>query len=112
MSTPFGINGGIVKYDRLAMLAYFIADRGRNLKFAARGQSKLDFVEDLTGNPTVLCYTRNGGEPHVGKTAHVRSEEHTSELQSLMRISYAVFCLQKKTNRQKLDDTVSSYIRT
>src|SRR3546814_7855209 len=31
----------------------------------------------------------------------VRSEEHTSELQSLMRISYAVFCLQKKKNRQK-----------
>src|SRR3546814_1590099 len=28
---------------------------------------------------------------------HVRSEEHTSELQSLMRISYAVFCLKKKT---------------
>src|SRR3546814_3867572 len=30
-----------------------------------------------------------------------RSEEHTSELQSLMRISYAVFCLKKKTNRTK-----------
>src|SRR3546814_7039437 len=30
----------------------------------------------------------------------VRSEEHTSELQSLMRISYAVFCLKKKTNTQ------------
>src|SRR3546814_8840119 len=29
-----------------------------------------------------------------------RSEEHTSELQSLMRISYAVFCLKKKTNDQ------------
>src|SRR3546814_4551233 len=29
--------------------------------------------------------------------AHGRSEEHTSELQSLMRISYAVFCLKKKT---------------
>src|SRR3546814_3224692 len=28
-----------------------------------------------------------------------RSEEHTSELQSLMRISYAVFCLKKKNNR-------------
>src|SRR3546814_16515511 len=28
-----------------------------------------------------------------------RSEEHTSELQSLMRLSYAVFCLKKKTNR-------------
>src|SRR3546814_9622313 len=30
-----------------------------------------------------------------------RSEEHTSELQSLMRISYAVFCLKKKTNKYK-----------
>src|SRR3546814_7337633 len=30
----------------------------------------------------------------------VRSEEHTSELQSLMRISYAVFCLKKKNNNQ------------
>src|SRR3546814_7038564 len=29
-----------------------------------------------------------------------RSEEHTSELQSLMRISYAVFCLKKKTNNK------------
>src|SRR3546814_10566927 len=31
-----------------------------------------------------------------GACLHRRSEEHTSELQSLMRISYAVFCLQKK----------------
>src|SRR3546814_10891911 len=31
---------------------------------------------------------------------HVRSEEHTSELQSLMRISYAVFCLKKKNKKQ------------
>src|SRR3546814_4244178 len=30
--------------------------------------------------------------------ASIRSEEHTSELQSLMRISYAVFCLKKKTD--------------
>src|SRR3546814_3491855 len=35
---------------------------------------------------------------HAGGVAHrlIRSEEHTSELQSLMRISYAVFCLKKK----------------
>src|SRR3546814_9870577 len=32
----------------------------------------------------------------------LRSEEHTSELQSLMRISYAVFCLQKKKNNEEL----------
>src|SRR3546814_3904920 len=35
---------------------------------------------------------------------HVRSEEHTSELQSLMRISYAVFCLKKK-NRKRNSNT-------
>src|SRR3546814_4740135 len=36
-----------------------------------------------------------GGGP-AGATLATRSEEHTSELQSLMRISYAVFCLKKK----------------
>src|SRR3546814_10876443 len=34
-----------------------------------------------------------------------RSEEHTSELQSLMRISYAVFCLNKKNKRRKQQNT-------
>src|SRR3546814_3137674 len=33
----------------------------------------------------------------LAEKVHHRSEEHTSELQSLMRISYAVFCLKKKT---------------
>src|SRR3546814_7518089 len=37
------------------------------------------------------------GEKPNGKAKSTRSEEHTSELQSLMRISYAVFCLKKKT---------------
>src|SRR3546814_8482776 len=35
---------------------------------------------------------------HPRGVRETRSEEHTSELQSLMRISYAVFCLKKKTN--------------
>src|SRR3546814_8118617 len=40
-----------------------------------------------------------------------RSEEHTSELQSLMRISYAVFCLKKKnTSQQSTTNTISSHI--
>src|SRR3546814_3644116 len=39
--------------------------------------------------------TRSSGV--YGRAATRRSEEHTSELQSLMRISYAVFCLKKKT---------------
>src|SRR3546814_9359043 len=37
----------------------------------------------------------------TGSTSNRRSEEHTSELQSLMRISYAVFCLKKKTKQSK-----------
>src|SRR3546814_9772802 len=37
-------------------------------------------------------------EPHL--RANLRSEEHTSELQSLMRISYAVFCLKKQKNQR------------
>src|SRR3546814_6546949 len=42
-----------------------------------------------------------GGAIHLAgevKARGARSEEHTSELQSLMRISYAVFCLKKKNN--------------
>src|SRR3546814_19890799 len=48
-----------------------------------------------------------GARPRLGvvhrctPTPRQRSEEHTSELQSLMRISYAVFCLKKKTNTIK-----------
>src|SRR3546814_4730634 len=38
-----------------------------------------------------------------------RSEEHTSELQSLMRISYAVFCLKKKIKNKKTKQTTQNY---
>src|SRR3546814_3651737 len=41
-------------------------------------------------------------------TISVRSEEHTSELQSLMRISYAVFCLTKKTSYTKTYTNIST----
>src|SRR3546814_6273395 len=37
--------------------------------------------------------------PGIGKLEQQRSEEHTSELQSLMRISYAVFCLKQKIHK-------------
>src|SRR3546814_3745193 len=45
----------------------------------------------------------------VEPQARQRSEEHTSELQSLMRISYAVFCLKKKTRQHILKINQSKY---
>src|SRR3546814_3487092 len=60
-----------------------------------------------------LEFARQGGE-ELGASSRVltggsrglpiRSEEHTSELQSLMRISYAVFCLKKKKDTQKTNN--------
>src|SRR3546814_5804974 len=62
-------------------------------------QSQLDY-----GNVTMLAMISRATNNLNGS----RSEEHTSELQSLMRISYAVFCLKKKKyqlNRYSCNDT-------
>src|SRR3546814_6636167 len=48
-------------------------------------------------NPASVAFSLANAVPHV-VALFTRSEEHTSELQSLMRISYAVFCLKKKKN--------------
>src|SRR3546814_3436519 len=47
------------------------------------------------------------GDRQDRAAAHPRSEEHTSELQSLMRISYAVFCLKKKKQRNRHTTQIS-----
>src|SRR3546814_3287057 len=44
-------------------------------------------------------FTEAVGDVYLSSLIALRSEEHTSELQSLMRISYAVFCLKQKTNK-------------
>src|SRR3546814_16616891 len=51
--------------------------------------------------PVVECEGGNAGRDALSARTARRSEEHTSELQSLMRISYAVFCLKKKTKKKK-----------
>src|SRR3546814_3385854 len=63
------------------------------------------------GGLVCVSATRLGDEVHVkvdddGPGIEPRSEEHTSELQSLMRISYAVFCLKKKKHTNKLTHKV------
>src|SRR3546814_3476596 len=45
------------------------------------------------------CRANKDRASNRGRTRRSRSEEHTSELQSLMRISYAVFCLKKKNTK-------------
>src|SRR3546814_3070002 len=47
-------------------------------------------------------------DPATGLMPHHRSEEHTSELQSLMRISYAVFCLKKKKQPKQSAQSTST----
>src|SRR3546814_3137618 len=55
----------------------------------------------MEGMPNVAAWLRHShAAEHVVRSGYAgRSEEHTSELQSLMRISYAVFCLKKKKNQ-------------
>src|SRR3546814_2756564 len=53
----------------------------------------------------LLALAGDFGLADLGAEADVRSEEHTSELQSLMRISYAVFCLKKTNYHMKKNQT-------
>src|SRR3546814_17546525 len=64
---------------------------GRRIERFIRGRRELVEVE-------VAVLLTLGLEPRLESGRYERSEEHTSELQSLMRISYAVFCLKKKKN--------------
>src|SRR3546814_4272475 len=79
-------------------------------------------LEELLADPDVTDIMVNGPEQtYIEKKGklqlapiqfrdeeHLRSEEHTSELQSLMRISYAVFCLKKKKKRKLLQNKYQS----
>src|SRR3546814_2280601 len=58
-------------------------------------------LRSVRTNDAALLLRTNMGAGHAGK----RSEEHTSELQSLMRISYAVFCLKKKNIAHRCAET-------
>src|SRR3546814_1930065 len=87
------------------MIAIFIDERGRSVQ--PKGPQRRDRHRHLISK--AACHLNSArwlrlerpsscrvGIP-VGR--EIRSEEHTSELQSLMRISYAVFCLKKKLKK-------------
>src|SRR3546814_3440529 len=83
-----------------------------------RGSHHIDLGTARIGNQGGVSQARlqrskrRGNRPHRGsqKDKIGRSEEHTSELQSLMRISYAVFCLKKKNkNTSKKSHSINTY---
>src|SRR3546814_4644006 len=89
--------------------ALFLDTRHRALAFEELFRGTVDGAEvhprevvrrALAHNAAALIVGHNhpsgSAEPSAADRAVTRSEEHTSELQSLMRISYAVFCLKKK----------------
>src|SRR3546814_8089547 len=65
------------------------------------GTAKVTVDQDVT----LLTENQSLYVPAGAKHRVERSEEHTSELQSLMRISYAVFCLKNKKNNTTTNDT-------
>src|SRR3546814_5856761 len=87
-----------LRVERFQTVHHHLADRARrNLALAACLELALD-----RGQQFVRSFLRHGPfaqrdrDRPLELRAVERSEEHTSELQSLMRISYAVFCLKKK----------------
>src|SRR3546814_2044589 len=82
-----GVNAGIVEKSG----AWFSHDGNRI------GQGRENAKSFLRQNPDVAQSIERKIRANAGL---VRSEEHTSELQSLMRISYAVFCLKKKNSNR------------
>src|SRR3546814_8690975 len=84
--------GGAAPFYR----CYRCAD-GRDISVGAIEKPFYRELLERIGAPASLLESQNDPARWAADSA-VRSEEHTSELQSLMRISYAVFCLKKKKN--------------
>src|SRR3546814_5470105 len=75
-------------------------------------EARVRLLDDVTGGSTAdIDSARLAFARRFNEVDEQRSEEHTSELQSLMRISYAVFCLKKKTkkNTQQQHDNLQDY---
>src|SRR3546814_3940735 len=88
---------GVVHLSEAAAVLY--ADRGIRVNVIAPGLTLTPNIARTMPDEVRASLVR---EFHPSqRMVSPRSEEHTSELQSLMRISYAVFCLTKKTNNTK-----------
>src|SRR3546814_5540753 len=88
--------------DAAARTAFFAAIAKRLRPAGTLAWADLAWDTAAADYPAMLrlwMQTMSGAGLDADALERVRSEEHTSELQSLMRISYAVFCLKKKTHQ-------------
>src|SRR3546814_9463887 len=90
------------QFDPLARADPALRDGRGSGRQLSRDQAQIDLRLRISGRPVGdLLVSQplgpSGTTRPLWADRHRRSEEHTSELQSLMRISYAVFCLKKKT---------------
>src|SRR3546814_3979425 len=95
--TLFRSEGEGIEVERVARMDVDRPADAAFLDIRLRALVHLDPADDLGGQGQIV---EAAGRIELVEDEPVggRSEEHTSELQSLMRISYAVFCLKKKTN--------------
>src|SRR3546814_1744673 len=97
---------GIIRHDVAEPPKVMIRTRKKTI--VPRSATQVTYMEALTRNDIIFALGPAGtGKTYLAVAQAVsqlitgRSEEHTSELQSLMRISYAVFCLKKKKKHRK-----------
>src|SRR3546814_6867847 len=84
------VEGVIVEENSVISMGVYI---GQSTKIYDRATGEVSYGRIPAGSVVV-----SGNLPSADGKYSLRSEEHTSELPSLMRISYAVFCLKTKTN--------------
>src|SRR3546814_9363251 len=94
----------------------YVLDRGRVFLTGVQALVRLPLIQrrrDLALGQNTGCFISGyRGSPLGTYDQQLRSEEHTSELQSLMRISYAVFCLKKKNQRNQRNTKSTHYHAT
>src|SRR3546814_2017425 len=91
-SGPDPVQSGSILMKRPVKLLMALA-----IAAAASGSALAQAADPVVEQARAQGVVGEQADGYLGFAKSARSEEHTSELQSLMRISYAVFCLKKKT---------------
>src|SRR3546814_10571065 len=94
-------NGSGVDNDFAYAVWQALSPKYPGLSVCTSIESPADLIQRIGNYKALAAYRMHATVVAMALDVPVRSEEHTSELQSLMRISYAVFCLKKKKKRKE-----------